>query len=89
MPLSTKRYFCGGCGAVVDGPGRYCREACVAIARAKVVAAPASSGGGRGRLRDDSPRVTINNYFAITNNGDPSRIARSIREAIASRPPGA
>jgi hypothetical protein len=40
MPLSTKRYFCGGCGAVVDGPGRYCQDACVAKARASVPARP-------------------------------------------------
>lgn len=28
MRQGTKRYFCGGCGAVVDGPGRYCDRVC-------------------------------------------------------------
>ncbi len=37
MRLGTKRYFCGGCGAAVDGPGRFCREGCVAKARASVI----------------------------------------------------
>jgi hypothetical protein len=36
---STKRYYCAGCGASVDGAGRHCGEACVARARAKAIAA--------------------------------------------------
>ena len=36
MRLGTKRYFCGGCGSVVDGPGQYCDGDC--LARARLVA---------------------------------------------------
>lgn len=48
MRLGTKRYFCGGCGAVVDGPGRYCKDACVAKARASAAGPPLTAAGSYG-----------------------------------------
>jgi hypothetical protein len=38
VKLSTKRYYCGGCGASVEGPGRFCDDGCVDRARGVAIA---------------------------------------------------